>query len=41
MREPCSDSISMKYFSQPGSAGFKVRGQNYLLDKKKVCRQAC
>ncbi|KAK9806515.1 hypothetical protein WJX73_005835 [Symbiochloris irregularis] len=35
MGEPCSDSISMKYFQQPGSAGFKVRGQNYLVDKKK------
>lgn len=41
MREPCSDSISMKYFEQPGSAGFKVRGHNYLQDKKKVCWVLC
>ena len=36
-RNPASDTIDMKYFGQPGSAGFKVRGENYLSDKKKVC----
>lgn len=36
VREPRSDTIDLKYFGQPGSAGFKVRGENYLADKKKV-----
>ena len=38
--EACSDTIDLKYFGQPGSAGFKVRGENYLADKKKVCGAA-
>ena len=33
---PCSDSIPESFFSCPGVAGYKVRGQNYLKDKKKV-----
>lgn len=36
LRDACSDTIDMAYFGQPGSAGFKVRGENYLADKKKV-----
>lgn len=32
-----SDSIPLTMFSSPGAAGFKVRGPNYLQDKKKVC----
>ena len=31
-----SDSIPLTMFSSPGAAGFKVRGPNYLQDKKKV-----
>ena len=31
-----SDSIPLSMFSCPGAAGFKVRGPNYLQDKKKV-----
>lgn len=31
-----SDSIPTSMFSDPGAAGFKVRGPNYLQDKKKV-----
>lgn len=31
-----SDSIPLTMFSCPGAAGFKVRGPNYLQDKKKV-----
>jgi hypothetical protein len=31
-----SDSIPLDMFSCPGAAGFKVRGPNYLQDKKKV-----
>ena len=40
-----SDSIPLSMFSCPGAAGFKVRGPNYLQDKKKVAlfrlRHAC
>ena len=35
---PCSDSVPTSYFSDPGAAGFKVRGPNYLSDKLKVRR---
>jgi len=31
-----SDTIPLTMFSCPGAAGFKVRGPNYLQDKKKV-----
>lgn len=33
---PVSDSIPTAMFSCPGTADFKVRGPNYLQDKKKV-----
>lgn len=36
-----SDSIPLDMFSCPGAAGFKVRGPNYLQDKKKVSLLIC
>ena len=35
-RWPFSDSIPTTYFACPGPAGFRVRGGNYLKDRKKV-----
>lgn len=29
-------TLSRRYYSCPGAAGFKVRGKNYLQDKKKI-----
>ncbi|BDA46094.1 probable translocator protein at N-terminal half [Coccomyxa sp. Obi] len=37
---PVSDSIPTAMFSCPGAADFKVRGPNYLQDKKKVLPDA-
>lgn len=33
-----SDSVPTRFFSCPGAADFKVRGANYLADKKKASR---
>ena len=31
-----SDSVPTRFFSCPGAADFKVRGPNYLVDKRKA-----
>lgn len=33
---PFSETIPVSYFDEPGVAGFKVRGEDYLQDKKKA-----
>ena len=37
--EHISDSVPTRFFSCPGAADFKVRGANYLADKKKASRR--
>lgn len=34
---PSTGTCDEKFWSCPGSAGFKIRGPNYLRDHQKVC----